>query len=597
MNTSTKRLRIEEDEPITKPFNWSQFVRLLRYIKPYKRYFIYSLLLMILATFYNLAGPYLIRLVIDIDIPHRNIHALFYKAVFYIVLTLLYVISLRVRTIFMTKLGNSVVSDIRMHLFTHLQKLSLNFFDSRPAGKIMVRVMNDVDSLSELLSNSILNVLVDTLSLWATIVIMLSIDIKLSIVALAVLPLLISIIMILKNSIRTRWQDVRKKSSTLNAYIHESIQGMKITQAFVREEKNAEIFKMLNTTFKNTWMKAIRVNNLFWPTIDFTGTLSSVLIFLFGIWMMRKGYTTLGTIIAFSNYMGMFWQPINNISNFYNQLLVAMASTERIFEILDTQPDVQDAKDAYDLPPIRGEITFENVSFSYDEEKPVLKDVSFTIKAGETIALVGETGAGKTTIINLIARFYDPQKGKILIDGHDIKNVTLNSLRKQMGIMLQDTFIFSGTIADNIRYAKPQATMDEVIKAAKIVNAHEFIMKMENGYDTEVNERGSRLSIGQRQLIAFARALLADPKILILDEATSAVDTQTEVLIQQAIEKLTSGRTSIIIAHRLSTIRNADRIFVIHDGQIVEEGNHEQLIEKKGYYYNLYTSQFKYFEK
>jgi len=597
LSNSTKRLRIEEDEPITKPFNWSQFVRLLRYIKPYRRYFIYSFLLMILATFYNLAGPYLIRLVIDIDIPHRNIHALLYKAVFYIVLTLLYVISLRVRTIFMTKLGNSVVSDIRMHLFTHLQKLSLSFFDSRPAGKIMVRVMNDVDSLSELLSNSILNVLVDTLSLWAIIVIMLSIDIKLSIVALGVLPLLISIIMILKNSIRTRWQDVRKKSSTLNAYIHESIQGMKITQAFTREEKNAEIFKNLNTTFKNTWMKAIRVNNLFWPTIEFTGTLSSVLIFLFGIWMMRKGYTTLGTIIAFSNYMGMFWQPINNISNFYNQLLVAMASTERIFEILDIQPDVQDDPDAYDLPPIRGEITFENVSFSYDEEKPVLKDVSFTIKAGETIALVGETGAGKTTIINLIARFYDPQKGRILIDGHDIKNVTLNSLRKQMGIMLQDTFIFSGTIADNIRYAKPEATMDEVISAAKIVNAHEFIMKMEKGYDTEVNERGSRLSIGQRQLIAFARALLADPKILILDEATSAVDTQTEVLIQQAIEKLTSGRTSIIIAHRLSTIRNADRIFVIHDGQIVEEGNHEQLIEKKGYYYNLYTSQFKYFEK
>ncbi|BCS81025.1 ABC transporter ATP-binding protein [Anaerocellum diazotrophicum] len=597
MSNSIKRLRIEEDEPIIKPFNWSQFVRLMRYIKPYKKYFIYSFLLMILATFYNLAGPYLIRLVIDIDIPNRNIHALLYKAVFYILLTFLYVISLRIRTIFMTKLGNSVVSDIRMHLFTHLQKLSLSFFDSRPAGKIMVRVLNDVDSLSELLSNSILNVLVDTLSLWAIIVIMLSIDIKLSIVALGVLPLLISIIMILKNSIRTRWQDVRKKSSTLNAYIHESIQGMKITQAFTREEKNSEIFKNLNTTFKNTWMKAIRANNLFWPTVEFTGTLSSVLIFLFGIWMMRKGYTTLGIIIAFSNYIGMFWQPINNISNFYNQLLVAMASTERIFEILDIQPDVQDAKDAYDLPPIRGEITFENVSFSYDEEKPVLKDVSFTIKAGETIALVGETGAGKTTIINLIARFYDPQKGRVLIDGHNIKNVTLTSLRKQMGIMLQDTFIFSGTIADNIRYAKPDATMDEVIRAAKIVNAHEFIMKMENGYDTEVNERGSRLSIGQRQLIAFARALLADPKILILDEATSAVDTQTEILIQQAIEKLTSGRTSIIIAHRLSTIRNANRIFVIHDGQIVEEGSHTHLLERKGYYYNLYNSQFKYFEK
>lgn len=597
MSTTTKRLRIEEDEPITKPFNWRQFIRLLSYIKPYKKYFLYSFLLMILATFYNLAGPYLIRLVIDIDIPKRNIHGLFYKASFYIALTILYVLSLRIRTIFMTKLGNNVVSDIRMHLFTHLQKLSLSFFDNRPAGKIMVRVMNDVDSLSELLSNSILNVLIDTLSLSFIIIIMLSIDVKLSLVAFFVLPFLIVIIMFLKNSIRVRWQDVRKKSSTLNAYIHESIQGMKITQAFVREETNLQIFKELNTIFKNTWMKAIRVNNLFWPTIDFTGTLSTVLIFLFGVWMMKRGYTTLGTVIAFSNYMGMFWQPINNISNFYNQLLVAMASTERIFEILDIQPDVKDDPHAYDLPPIKGEIGFENVSFSYEEEKPVLKDVSFTVKPGETIALVGETGAGKTTIISLLARFYDPQSGRILIDGHDIKNVTLKSLRKQMGIMLQDTFIFSGTVADNIRYAKPDATMDEVIKAAKAVNAHEFIMKMENGYDTEVNERGSRLSIGQRQLIAFARALLADPKILILDEATSAVDTQTEVLIQEAIEKLTKGRTSIIIAHRLSTIRNADRIFVIHNGQIVEEGNHQQLLEKRGFYYNLYTSQFKYFEK
>lgn len=597
MSSTTKRLRIEEDEPITKPFNWNQFIRILSYMKPYKRYFYLSFMFMMLATVYNLAGPYLIKLVIDEDIPFKNIHGLFYKTLFYICLTLLYVLSLRMRTVLMTKLGNNVVSDIRMQLFTHLQKLSLTFFDNRPAGKIMVRVMNDVDSLSELLSNSILNVIIDTLSLSFIIIIMLSIDVKLSLVAFAVLPILITIIMFLKNSIRIRWQDVRKKSSTINAYIHENIQGIRITQAFTREDTNAEIFKELNSTFKKTWMRAIRVNNLFWPTIDFTGTLSTVLIFLVGVWMIRRGYVTLGTVIAFSNYMGMFWQPINNISNFYNQLLVAMASTERIFEILDIQPDIKDSPKAYDLPPIKGKITFENVSFSYDDEKPILKDMSFTIKAGETVALVGETGAGKTTIISLIARFYDAQSGRILIDEHDIKNVTLKSLRKQMGIMLQDTFIFSGTIADNIRYAKPNAIMDEVIRAAKIVNAHDFIMKMENGYDTEVNERGSRLSIGQRQLIAFARALLADPKILILDEATSAVDTQTEVLIQQAIEKLTQNRTSIIIAHRLSTIRNADRIFVIDSGQIVEEGNHEELLAKKGFYYNLYTSQFKYFEK
>jgi len=586
--------KIEEDEPIIKPFNLKQFLRLLGYIKPYKLLFIKAFIFMILASIYILSGPYLIKLVIDNDIKSRNIQGLIIKSLIYIFLTLVYVISIRIRTNSMTVLGNSVVSDIRMELFTHIQKLSLNFFDSRPAGKIMVRIMNDVDSLSELLSNGILNVLIDFLNLGFIILIMMSIDVKLSLIAFAVLPLLMLIIFSLRKEIRKRWQNVRMKSSTLNAYIHESIQGMKVTQAFVREEINKVKFYNLNLLFKQTWMKAIKVNNLFWPLIDFTGTLSTVLLFLVGVWMMRKGLTTLGTIIAFSNYMGMFWQPINNISNFYNQLLIAMASTERIFEILDTESDVKDSPDAVDLPPIKGEVTFENVSFSYDDKNPVLKNVSFTIKPGETIALVGETGAGKTTIINLIARFYDPQEGRVLIDGHDIKKVTLKSLRKQMGIMLQDTFIFSGTIADNIRYPKPHAQTSDVIKAAKVVHAHEFIVEMENGYNTEVNERGSRLSIGQRQLISFARALLADPKILILDEATSSVDTHTEVLIQNALSKLLKNRTSIVIAHRLSTIRNADRIFVINNGNIAEIGTHDELINKKGLYFELYTSQYKY---
>ncbi|MEZ0537203.1 ABC transporter ATP-binding protein [Caldicellulosiruptoraceae bacterium PP1] len=591
------RQRIEEDEPITKPFNWTQFIRLLSYVKPYKKYFFISFIFMILATIYSLAGPYLIRLVIDDDIAKKNVKGLYLKALIYITLTIIYVISLRIRANSMTRLGNHVVSDIRMELFNHLQKLSLNFFDSRPAGKIMVRIMNDVDSLNDLLSNSLLNVLIDSINLIFIIIIMLSIDVKLSFVAFGVLPFLMFFIILLKNRIRTRWQDVRKKSSTMNAYIHESIQGMKITQAFTREEENYKTFLDLNTTFKKTWIKAIKVNNLFWPTVDFTGTLSSVLIFMVGIWMMRKGYTTLGTIVAFSNYMGMFWQPINNISNFYNQLLVAMASTERIFEILNTEPDVKDHPNAVDLPTVKGEIKFENVTFSYDGENPVLKNVSFTIKPGETIALVGETGAGKTTIINLISRFYEPQSGRILIDGYDINKVTLRSLRKQMGIMLQDTFIFSGTIKDNIRYPKPYAHDSEVFNAAKAVHAHDFIIDMEKGYDTEVNERGSRLSIGQRQLISFARALLANPRILILDEATSSVDTKTEILIQRAIERLLKNRTSIVIAHRLSTIRNADRIFVIENGQIIEMGSHDQLMDKKGSYYELYMSQYKFLKE
>ena len=345
---------------------------------------------------------------------------------------------------------------------------------------------------------------------------------------------------------------------------------MRVTQAFVREPETRQLYNELSGDIFTTWMDAIKLNNLFWPGIELIGALGVVLVYIFGVGSLDSNTVSVGVLVAFIGYVWRIWQPINNLANFYNSLLMAMASTERIFELLDTKPDIKDEEGAYPIPDIQGEVRFENLEFYYDPEKPVLKGVDFVVKPGETIALVGPTGAGKSTIVNLISRFYDPIKGRVLIDGHNIKGVTLNSLRKQMGVMLQDSFIFSGTIMDNIRYGKLDATDEEVMNAAKVVNAHGFISEMEKGYYTEVKERGSRLSQGQKQLISFARALLADPRILILDEATSSIDTQTEILVQQGLAQLLKGRTSFVIAHRLSTIRNADRIMIVDEGTIQE---------------------------
>lgn len=423
---------------------------------------------------------------------------------------------------------------------------------------------------------------------------MLTINVKLTLISMSTIPLLLLVTFKLKRKIHHRWQEVRKKSSNMNAYLHESLSGMKVTQAFVREKENENIFLQLNNDIKSTWMDAIKINNLFWPCIDIISTMGTVLIYIFGVRALITGEITVGILLSIIWYSGRFWEPLNNISNFYNSILVAMASTERIFEVLDTKPEIQDSPNAIEMPEIVGRVEFDNVTFSYDDKKMVLEDVSFDIEPGETVALVGPTGAGKSTIVNLISRFYDVTEGEVRIDGHNIKDVKLHSLRKQMGIMMQDTFIFSGTIMDNIRYGRLDATDEEVIEAAKAVHAHDFIMEMENGYYTEVKERGSRLSVGQKQLISFARALLADPKILILDEATSSIDTQTEILIQKALERLLKGRTSFIIAHRLSTIRKVDRIMVIDDRHIIESGNHDELIEKKGMYYGLCQAQYKF---
>jgi len=529
---------------------------------------------------------------VDNYIANGDIRGLLIIALLYLLLTLISSICTRYRVIITNKTGHKVIRTLREEIFRHIQNLSFSYFDSRPAGKIITRVMNNVNTLQNMLKNGVINIIVDIVTLIIILVLMFRIHLRLSLITLSVAPILITIIFLLKNKIRIRWQNVQKKGSNLNAYIHESITGMKITQAFVREDTNSDIFDDLLNTYRQTWMKAVMLTHSVFPSVMIINTASGILVYYFGIQYLSTGAVTIGALIALSQYVWRFWQPVINLSNFYNQILIANSAAERVFQVLDTEPDITNKAGAIELPDIKGQIEFKDVTFSYEKGTEILKNMNFNIQDGETIALVGATGAGKSTIINLLTRFYEIDKGEILIDNIEIRDVTIESLRKQVGVMMQDSFIFSGTLMDNIRYGNLSASDEEVIEAAKTVHAHDFIMNMENDYETEVNERGSRLSVGQRQLISFARTLLSDPKILILDEATSSIDTQTEILVQKATDIVLKGRTSFVIAHRLSTIRNADRIFVIEDGEIIEKGSHEQLLSKKGAYYHLYKAQY-----
>lgn len=585
------RNKYNVDEVLETPFDIKHLKRSFIYMKKHRKKMIVALILSIFAAVSGLLGPIITQYALDNTIPEKNIPELLILVVLLIVTILISVIFSNIRARIMTVVGQDIIFEIRTDLFKHLQKLPFEYYDNRPHGKILIRVVNYVNSVSDMLSNGIINIVLELLNMFFILIFMFFVNVKLSLVVLSGVPIFAVIMLIIKRHQRKAWQQVSNKSSNLNAYLQESITGARITQAFTREEENAEIFDSLSNSYRNVWMKAVRLSNLVAPAVDNISIIVRAAIYAVGLLIISPAYVTLGTIAAMTSYATGFWQPIINLSNIFNNFINNIAYLERIFETLDEPPAITDKEGAYELPKIKGSVSFENVTFSYEQDKTVLENVSFDVKPGESIALVGPTGAGKSTIVSLISRFYELDSGKITIDGNDISEVTLHSLRSQMGIMLQDSFIFSGTILDNIRYGKLDAQPEEIKKACETVCAGEFIEQMPKGYLTEVNERGSMLSGGQKQLISFARTLLSDPKILILDEATSSIDARTERLLQEGLFRLMKGRTCFIIAHRLSTIKNCDKIMYVDNKGIVECGTHDQLIKKQGEYYKLYNSQ------
>ena len=586
------RNKFDVDESLDQEFNASQAKRILAYMKPHRKAIAFVIFMMVLTTTAVYVGPTLTAILVDTAIPGGNIPLVLLLTGAFTLIYLFNSVVLKQRIRIMNEVAQNIIKTLRRDVFVHLQKLPFSYYDSRPHGKILIRAVNYVNSLNDLLQNGIINLFTDLFSLVIITVYLFALNPKLTLYSMIGLPVLVLILFLLKKAQRIRWQAVSRKQSNLTAYLAETLSGMKVTQSFAREEENKRIFATQSEENVKAWMKAVRINFLLWPLSENISVLSISVMYVIGVSMISGGETSIGVLIAFASYISMFWAPIMNLGNFYNQILNVAAYLERIFETLDEKPLIEDAPGAGIMPQIQGSVQFEHVNFSYEAGQRILKDVSFHVKAGETIALVGATGSGKTTIVNLISRFYDIQEGNIRIDGTDISSVTIASLRSQMGVMMQDSFIFSGTVMDNIRYGKLDATDEECISAAKTVMAHEFIMELEDGYTTEVNERGSRLSVGQRQLISFARALLADPRILILDEATSSIDTRTEKALQQGLERLLHGRTSFVIAHRLSTIKNADRIFYIDSGVITESGTHEELMQHHGHYHQLYTAQY-----
>ncbi len=588
------RNRYDTDEVLEDSFDVRQLKRLAGYVSPYKGKMAGVIVLMLSASALTMMIPIFFQRIMDYYIPEKDMGKVTIASLLTLAVAVYSAVAMRFKIKTMTVIGQNIIHAIRTDIFNHLQELPFSYYDDRPHGKIQVRVVNYVNSLSDLLSNGIVNTVTDLCNLFFIIIFMLLCDARLTLVCLCGLPLLALVIIFIKKKQRKAWQIQSNKQSNLNAYIAESIGGIRVTQAFVRENENNQIFNNLSSNYRKAWMRAIKFNFTMGPSVDVISAVTTSFIYVLGIrWILAPDATlTVGVLIAFTAYIGRFWAPINTLAGFYNSLLTAISYLERIFETIDEPVLVKDAQGAADMPPIRGEVEFKDVCFSYEEGHRILENISFTVKEGETYAFVGPTGAGKSTIVNLISRFYNVDSGQILIDGTDISGVTIRSLRTQMGVMMQDSFIFSGTIMDNIRYGNRNATDEEVIAAAKTVCAHDFISQMENGYYTEVNERGSRLSAGQRQLISFARALLANPKILILDEATSSIDTETEILLQKGLNELLKGRTSFIIAHRLSTIKNADCIMYVDKGGILEHGTHDELLAQKGAYYELYMSQY-----
>ena len=585
---------IEKDEEIVRRSKKEIIIRLMAYLKPYKAKSMIVILLMILVMLCNVVNPYLLQQAIDVHVVNKDINGILLIGGLLLIINIFAWIASKIRWTMISKITNNILVNIRHELYEHIQKLSFDFFDNRPVGKILARVVGDVNALKNLFNQSIQTLIPELLSLICVAIAMFILNIKLAMACIILLPFLTIAMFYIEIHSRKRWEVFRNKRSNLNGFTHEDFSGIKVVQAFANEKNTEKNFRKMVKGQKEAFLNAVRLNDCFWPLVELSWGIGTLIVFAVGYRLILSGEIQVGKLIAFSMYTGMFWRPIMNLSSFYNTLITNFAAADRIFDILDQEPDIENIGKAPKMNRIEGKVEFRNIDFSYNVGGKVLNNINFKVNPGDKIALVGATGSGKTTIISLLSRFYDPTDGEILVDGKNIKYVDLYSYRSQMGIMLQDTFLFSSTIMENIRYGRLDATDEEVINAAKAVDAHEFIMKLENGYDTEVNERGSRLSLGQRQLVSFARALLANPRILILDEATSNIDTQTEMLVQKGIEKLIKGRTSFVIAHRLSTIRDCDKILVISDGEIIEAGTHDELLRNKGMYYDLYSAQYEF---
>lgn len=581
----------KDDENLVNVSKVKTLGRLFSYLLTYKLTILGVLAIMAYCVFVSLINPLLMESAIDDYIALKDFQGLYMLTAFAVSINVIMILLVKLRMYVMSKVCNNVLVNIRQELYTHIQTLDFQFFDNRPTGKILARVIGDINSLKDVLSNSVTTLIPDFITVCAVVLIMFLKNPILACAALISTPLMVIGVQFIQSHSHERWQIHKKKSSNLNAFVHEDLSGIRIIQSFHAEKETQSTFHALVTEHKKSFMDAVFYADAFGSVIDFCWGLGTVALWYTGIVILGIDTVSIGTLIAFGTYISMFWQPIMNLSNFYNQLITNISGAERIFEILDTKSNICDADDVAKMPPIEGAVDFQHVTFAYDGTTKILDDLSFHINPGETIALVGPTGAGKTTIVNLISRFYDVQQGIVSIDGHDIKKVSIESLRKQMGIMTQDNFLFTGTIRENIAYGKLDASDEEIIAAAKAVHAHEFITKLPEQYDTRLEERGGGLSIGQKQLLAFARTMVSMPKILILDEATSSIDTKTELLVQEGIEVLLEGRTSFVIAHRLSTIQKADRIFVIDKGGIMEEGNHDELMQKGGLYYHLQMAQ------
>jgi ATP-binding cassette subfamily B multidrug efflux pump len=585
--------REEDEEHVRQVPDRVLIARLAKYVLKHRGRLAIAVASVLVASLSGIVPPYLLKVAIDNYIIKGNLAGLTLITIILVAIYLTNWFSDYQRTYQISWLGQSMVNDIRINLFSHLQDLSFSFYDRSEAGRIISRVTNDTDTLSMMFTQGIVTVLSDILTLVGIVVVMLWLSVPLTLATLVVIPLLLLSTLVFQSRLRRAYRMTRKKIAKVTSKLQESISGIREIQSFTRERDTMEVFRQANIENLQANVQAGRIFALLMPVIQIIGAVGTGIVLWYGGILTIGGGITLGILVAFLAYVTSFFRPIVNLTTFYNTVQSAMAAAERIFETMDTTPEIADAPDAIELPRVKGRIAFQNVSFSYNPNETVLKNINFSVEPRKTLAIVGPTGAGKSTIVRLLSRFYEPQSGTTTVDGYDVKNVTLKSLRNQMGVVLQEPFLFSGSIMENIRYGKLDATDEEVQNIAKLVGAHGFITSFPDGYKTEVGERGMRLSVGQRQLISFARAFLRDPPILILDEATSSLDPYTELKIKRGLSVLLKNRTSLVIAHRLSTIRNADNIIVINDGEIVEEGNHRKLMKKKRLYRRLYDKQFK----